>query len=1317
MKRYIEIDSTYRDRNRFPNPANFDVVYSSLGIKYAVDAISATSDQNVLYPSPETLNAVAFYEENLIGEQEFISEKYNYPYMYATNLGDTIIRLDELPISSQDSTTTSFTIPLEYPRAVIPPSHINNFYINDFLQNVLTGEVRKIIKYEFSSLDYIIQQGFISGYNIINPNNTLLYGQNPQQTIIQAGLSNIDGYYQGKYIRMTSGNTSGEESLIIGYYTTDTFEYIFKLQTPFSTSPEPFDSFNIVSKFNYFATIESPFSTSLPNYPVYRDPIPISSSGGFDYNAITRSPDHLLINQINGQFLTLVNVDYSVEQYLGLSLITEHTVAFYRTTDSTETVWEQTFQYSNDIDYPLSSLDVPIVSPLFDNPIMAFTQELVEILYYVSSVDEFGEVWNPIIDITNVAGATPANGHPIRVVFSIDAICIVYTDNGTGSIFIAHTTDFTGAGVWNIYDTAEVGIVGDAILIRTPANQLNPITPTKLDCLMITFQDDATNNTYAKISDDSTLTTWTGSLFLIASNGSYPQDFISFRPRLIQFDYFPTTFETLFMLVWSNTTGDLYFSIGEEGVFEAAWRTPVLITNSGTLNTDHFHQIEINSYVVDGYQVFQVYYIGLNDETVNVIQLFLDGQTYSPGQPIILETYGYISNIVLIQNVGDYTTLNPFIASAKNDIVTSFISIERTLDQVVAVPYVLRRNDNIADNDLLGDIVSATINTITLPLTASSVPNFYVGKYIRLFNESSNTGIYDDFYQFNEYRKISAYDSTTKTITVDPAFSVNPNDYLSSFPLPITYIPSYPNPFDTLAPVVSEFSGAVYSPNEDRVYFVPWTLDEADINNPNYKTLMYFDCATNETVLYTTAFTFGAEAYNDGVYDPILDRIYFVPYGIADQATWHYIDCTTGILTAYAHGATAINNAYWGGVYHTLLQRIYFVPYGQMTQANFHYIVCSTGVVTAYANTSPNGANAFAYRGGTYHTLLQRIYFSPWGLCYFAATPSNQWDYITSAGGLGLYATPPDAQLTFTPTTLGYWGAAYHTLLQRVYFGKDTENHNYGHYVDSTGVVQSIDFSQYSSMSSSGVVYSPEQQRIYYTPNDLEPSLINRYLYVDETGLLTEYTQDLITYPALTSTFIAGVYAPSVERIFWAPQNQTINPFFYYIQTTSTDVLQYEIVDVTDSFTPLTNIWNHLGDQQMKCHTVNLEHLSLPNVTLESGTGNRIAFYQYIYVEFTNITNPDAGYYEIISSNNPNSMRMLFHVRITNVNSPDRASFVSLQGTMPQTVKFNPHDSFRFAVYLPDGELFKTVPDTIPPFEPNPDIQVVAVFSFTEMKK
>jgi hypothetical protein len=86
----------------------------------------------------------------------------------------------------------------------------------------------------------------------------------------------------------------------------------------------------------------------------------------------------------------------------------------------------------------------------------------------------------------------------------------------------------------------------------------------------------------------------------------------------------------------------------------------------------------------------------------------------------------------------------------------------------------------------------------------------------------------------------------------------------------------------------------------------------------------------------TTAVNF---AYAGGVYSPTQNRIYFVPYGEADETDWYYVDCDTGTVVAYTHpGTTAVNNAYSGGVFSPTQNRIYFVPYGQAPQTEWHYI-------------------------------------------------------------------------------------------------------------------------------------------------------------------------------------------------------------------------------------------------------------------------------------------------------------------------------------------------------------------------------------------
>ena len=53
---------------------------------------------------------------------------------------------------------------------------------------------------------------------------------------------------------------------------------------------------------------------------------------------------------------------------------------------------------------------------------------------------------------------------------------------------------------------------------------------------------------------------------------------------------------------------------------------------------------------------------------------------------------------------------------------------------------------------------------------------------------------------------------------------------------------------------------------------------------------------------------------------------------------------------------------------------------------------------------------------------------------------------------------------------------------------------------------------------------------------------------------------------------------------------------------------------------------------------------------------------------------------------------------------------------MVQTLKFKPNDNFKFGVYLPNGDPFKTIEeDTTSPLKPNPLVQISAVFSLKRL--
>lgn len=154
---------------------------------------------------------------------------------------------------------------------------------------------------------------------------------------------------------------------------------------------------------------------------------------------------------------------------------------------------------------------------------------------------------------------------------------------------------------------------------------------------------------------------------------------------------------------------------------------------------------------------------------------------------------------------------------------------------------------------------------------------------------------------------------------------------------------------------------------------------------------------------------------------------------------------------------------------------------------------------------------------------------------------------------------------------------------------------------------------------------------------------------------------------------------------------------------------------VADNFVPLIYNGSVVSQSETVCYEISLINLSLPNVTLK--TGSRPAFYPYFYVELTNVTSPSGASKNIIYSNNPDSNKALFIAPVTDISQPVNSSFLKIDGgAMTQTVKFKPNDTLKFSVFLPDGKLFEPVTaDYLSPYPPNLRLQIDAVFAIKRL--
>ena len=340
------------------------------------------------------------------------------------------------------------------------------------------------------------------------------------------------------------------------------------------------------------------------------------------------------------------------------------------------------------------------------------------------------------------------------------------------------------------------------------------------------------------------------------------------------------------------------------------------------------------------------------------------------------------------------------------------------------------------------------------------------------------------------------------------------------------------------------YSGGVYSPKQNRIYLVPF-------KQARKETWHYIDCATGLVVGYehqaTITDLFGA--YSGGVFSPTQNRIYLVPYGEGEGPTWHYIDCNNGSVVGYDSPALTYHTypAYSGGVFSPTQNRIYLVPHGQAGQETWHYINCATGLVVGYEHELKVNADGFAYEGGVYDQIKNRIYLVP----YRQAT-EDTWHYIDCHNGSVVgYDSPALTYHTYP----AYSGGVYSPNQKRIYLvphgqaGQET-----WHYINcATGLVVGYEHELKVNAvpeAYEGGVYSPTEKRIYFVPFKQAPQ--ETWHYIDcITGEVVAYqhglTADQNGPTAVNGAYSGGVYSPTQNRIYFVPLQQSNHLKWHYI--------------------------------------------------------------------------------------------------------------------------------------------------------------------------
>ena len=198
------------------------------------------------------------------------------------------------------------------------------------------------------------------------------------------------------------------------------------------------------------------------------------------------------------------------------------------------------------------------------------------------------------------------------------------------------------------------------------------------------------------------------------------------------------------------------------------------------------------------------------------------------------------------------------------------------------------------------------------------------------------------------------------------------------------------------------------------------------------------------------------------------------------------------------------------------------------------------------------------------------------------------------------------------------------------------------------------------------------------------------------------------------SALIFPTPMPAFSWLSYQSATFSFSPPFSAFPSDSTH--QFEILNWSyDNSTDLTYSGALISQPEMVC--VELLNIILPNKTLNSQYGSRIAYYPYVYVELSNVSSGGSGLTNIIYSNNPNSTKMVFRACVDDMNQPLNSAFVKIDGDrMVQMMKFQANSAIRFRVLLPNGELFKVNdPEYFSPNEPNAKNQITALFAIKRL--
>lgn len=803
MRKFIDLDSSFRNRVEYPIPSQFTVLVSGRSgtgsgvTTNKMEFLSPQSQQTRTFPPP-AIDPLAFYQDPTGVD---ILERSYLPFVYSIPLSTTTFLLDELPLAPSGA-APNLTPPTdpELLRNTVPLPEVDNFYISQYLEVVTAGasttQLRKINGFRYYSasdsdffkntdLPKSLQTGRVISYTV----GTLTVGAIASTTTVNGVFitldanpnngtppSNIDRFYQGKYVRFEE---TGERYLILNSFMNDASP-ILQLEQEISLVPTMSSAISIEADYWWEVSVESPLDDPPAPYPAYQTPAP---SGAVQYEKI---------NILNEERIVALKAVRHRDNTIGIAYQIRKKLYYLSSTDTFGRAWNSPVVVSDlsglTSSFSCGAIHALAVCLIDNNPAIAYTQggDAQNSVYYARATDSTGTAWNtpvfvefchptrgniamqPRPEYDAVAYANPATLSAVfpEILFT-NTSSVPKLAYGSGASYdtpawtIDSAMTMTGYSVdvglylntsvanWNDASKSDAYQSRTVVFIRREADNAPYFyrrTQNNLSWLTNSFSTERMKS-YGQLIQIPTAVPATGGLTL---------------SRVVQIP----------MTIWQSATMDVIYTrtmgLDLSGPpFARVTGEPVISVNV-TATAPNITLGEFNGAVADYFQsglTSSVCYISYDNLVYFNQELF----TFQLGVQTVLET-GLIDNYAVLTDTNYYQS--PWVCFQIYN--NSLVCMVPTQTQAqVGKQYRIRDAPALKTGSgysLTTSLQGGSATTVQFPSSASAQTGAYVGDYVWIYNVNVDE-LPTPFHMFNDYRQIVRYDGATRTATVFPAFS------------------------------------------------------------------------------------------------------------------------------------------------------------------------------------------------------------------------------------------------------------------------------------------------------------------------------------------------------------------------------------------------------------------------------------------------------------------------------------------------------------------------------------------------------------------